>query len=371
MLLEDGANPASNMPLFGEPLAMAASSGSLAIVHLLLDHWDWENYLPLSGLRLINAIEAAAAAGHGCVLAKLLDYKDRIARSAYDNAIVRMIECNQTASAERLLVLRQVDLIPAAKAEFWLCLVRTAAEYDRRALLQRVLTEHLPDIGEASLVVAMKDACLENHGQILQILIPHVSVSDPAHHADSLFWAAWFGNVEALQHLLTFLQNDRRALLLAFAGAVSGKASIAIVHLFKIAGISPSSKGIATRFTDIARLMLSDTASSIIAEPTEPLSASVYERKLRAAAKTGELADVINVSNALQAHHPNNVFRVSAAISDAANYNHLDILLFLCENWTPHLIASRAKSPAAAQVCIDFGWDVSQTDKGSKYPRLG
>jgi ankyrin repeat protein len=40
MLLEDGANPASNTPLFGEPLAMAASSGSLVIIHLLLDHWD-------------------------------------------------------------------------------------------------------------------------------------------------------------------------------------------------------------------------------------------------------------------------------------------------------------------------------------------
>lgn len=39
-LLEDGANPTSNTPFFGEPLAMAASSGSLDMVRLLLARWD-------------------------------------------------------------------------------------------------------------------------------------------------------------------------------------------------------------------------------------------------------------------------------------------------------------------------------------------
>jgi len=56
--------------------------------------------------------------------------------------------------------------------------------------------------------------------------------------------------------LLTFLQNDGRALLLAFAGAVSGKALGAIEHLPEIAGVSPIRKDTVTRFTDIVRLML-------------------------------------------------------------------------------------------------------------------
>lgn len=78
-LLEEGANSASNTPLFREPLAMAASSGSLDMVHLLLAHCDWEDHTQLTGLRLVKAIEAAAAAGHKSVLAKLLDHKDHIA----------------------------------------------------------------------------------------------------------------------------------------------------------------------------------------------------------------------------------------------------------------------------------------------------
>jgi len=138
-LLEEGANPASNTPLFGEPLALAASSGSLTMVQLLLDHWKWEGRAQLSETRLVNAIEAAAVAGHGCVLAKLLNHKDRIADSAYDDAIIRIVKCSQGAFLERLLALRHADSTPAAKAEFWLRLVRTAAEYDRRTLLQRIL----------------------------------------------------------------------------------------------------------------------------------------------------------------------------------------------------------------------------------------
>lgn len=370
-LLEEGANPASNTPLFGEPLATAASSESPAMVCLLLEHWNWEDHAQLSGLRLAHAIEAAAAAGHECVLAKLLEYRDRIDRSLYDDTIVRTVKSSQTASVEPLLLVRHVDPSPAARAEFWLRLARTAAEYNRRNLLQRLLTEHLPDVGEASLVAAMKDACLANHGQILQTILPHLSVVDPARHADSLFWAARFGNVEALQHLLTSLQNGRRALLLAFAGAVSGQASEAIVHLFEVAGVRPVSKDAATRFTDVARLILPDTASEALAEPLEPLSASVQAQKLREAAATGRLADVINISNTMQAHHLNITSGIAGAFSEAAKNSHLDVLLFLCENWKLHLVTSCAKSPAVAQIFFDFGWDISQTDEGSKYPRLG
>lgn len=128
-ILEDGAKPASNTPLYGEPLALAASSWSSTMVQLLLDHWDWEDHAYLNGLRLVSAIKPAAAAGRGYILTKLLNYKDLMARSAYDDAIIHMAKCGQTASVERPPVLRHVDPTPAAKMEFELHLVRMAAEY--------------------------------------------------------------------------------------------------------------------------------------------------------------------------------------------------------------------------------------------------
>lgn len=88
---------------------------------------------------------------------------------------------------ERLLVSRQEDLTLLAKADFWLCLVQTAAEYNQRLLLQQILAKHLPEIREAPLVAAMKDASLRNHSQILQDTIPYLAVSDPTLHADNLF----------------------------------------------------------------------------------------------------------------------------------------------------------------------------------------
>jgi hypothetical protein len=104
----------------------AFSSGSVVRIsgdgQLLLDHWNWEDHAQLTGFRVFNAIKAAAAvaADHGRVLAKLLDHKDRIAKSAYDNAIVRIVKCSQTASMDRLLALRHADPTLKAKAEFWL-----------------------------------------------------------------------------------------------------------------------------------------------------------------------------------------------------------------------------------------------------------
>ncbi|KAJ8109994.1 hypothetical protein OPT61_g7046 [Boeremia exigua] len=367
MLLEQGANPASNTPLFGEPLATAASTGSLAVVHLLLDYWDWEQYPELVGLRLMNAIEVAS----GGVLAKLLDHRDRVARSTFDDAVIRLAKSGQTVAVDRLLAFRQADPSPEAKAAFWLRLVRTAAEYNQQALLRAVLARHLPDIGEASLVAATQEVCLANHSQMVHIILAHLSVSDPKRIADSLFWAAWHGNIDVLEPLLAFLQNDQRALLLACAGAVSGKASEAVQHLLRVAGVSSSSEDIPTRFTDIANSILSDTISCLMAETTEPLPVSVHIKNLRVAAKAGGLVDVIRISNSIKAHYPNTTSGISGAFSDAAKNNHPDVLLFLCENWRPHLVTSCVKSPAVAQIFIDFGWDVHGADQGSKYPRLG
>ncbi|KAF1831036.1 ankyrin [Decorospora gaudefroyi] len=145
-------------------------------------------------------------------------------------------------------------------------------------------------------------------------------------------------------------------------------------------------------------------ATSVMTGPTEPLTVSAQVDNLRAAARAGDLADVIIIFNVMRAQHPSDsLFGVYGAFSDAAKNNHLDVLLFLCENWTPHLATSCAKSPAAAQIFMDFDWDINQTDvssgmeyenhvatsgmeagstitqvspggrhdEGSKYPRLG
>jgi len=55
-------------------------------------------------------------------------------------------------------------------------------------------------------------------------------------------------------------------------------------------------------------------------------------QKLRAAARTGELADIIDNSNAMQTHYPNNTFGIFDAFSNVAKNVHLDVLLYLCEN---------------------------------------
>ncbi|KAF1841349.1 ankyrin [Cucurbitaria berberidis CBS 394.84] len=371
-LLEDRVNAASSTPLFGEALATATSSGSLTMVHLLLHYWDWETHEHLAGLRLMNAVEAAASAGHDRVLTEILNHKNRIARSTYDDAVIRMVRSNQAASVGLLLNSRRADLTPAAKEEFWLRFMRTAAECGQWALLQTYLPKIQLDIEEALLVRAMNDACLENHEQAFHTIMSHLPVYDSTRYADSLFWAAGFGNTEVMNSLLTSLQYDQRALLLALAGAVSTKAYEAVVYLLKVAGVSLINEDVPTRFTDIARLLLPKAFTHVVAQSAKPLSVSTQVENLRAATRAGRLADVITILQHIKVHHPNDsLVGVSAAFSDAAKANHLDVLLFLCENWTPHLVTSCVKSPAVAQIFINFGWDVCQTDQGSKYPRLG
>jgi hypothetical protein len=136
---------------------------------------------------------------------------------------------------------------------------------------------------------------------------------------------------------------------------VSRKALEAILYLLRVAGVSLISKDVAMRFTNIARLMLLDMTSYIIAEPTKLLLALAYLQNLRTAARTGKLADVVNISNAMQAYYLDATSGVSSAFSDVAKNNYLNVLLFLCKNWTPYLVTSCAKLLAVAQIFIDFG----------------
>jgi hypothetical protein len=365
-LLAKGVNPASSSPFFGEPLAAAASSGSLAMIQLLLDHWDWETFKPLVALRLMNALEVAV--DHEDVLVELLNYKDRIDQLTYDEAIIRMIKKNQVASINRLLGLRQEHSNPAAERDFWLRYVQMATAYNRRALLQRVLERGSPTpIEEASLVATMKYACMENHSETFQTILSHVSDSDPMCHADSLFWAAWFGNMKILESLLILVQNDQRAILLALAGAVSGKTPEAISYLLKVAGISTIERSAPTRFTDMVSLMFPDSFLTP-ARSIEPPSLQALRGKLLTASKAGKLTDAIEFYHLIKTHYSDHRIGISDGISQAAENNNLDILLFLCENcgsWlvTSLSVTSYVRSPAVAQLFIDFGWDVNQPEQ--------
>jgi hypothetical protein len=358
-LLTKGVNHASSSPFFGEPLAAAASSGSLAMVQLLLDHWDWETFKPLVALRLMNALELAV--DHEDVLVELLNYKDRIDKSTYDEAIIRMIRTNQVSTINRLLGLRQEQSDPAAETDFWLRYVQAATAYNRPALLQRVLERGSPaTIKEASLVATMKYACMENNSETFQTILSHVSDSDPTHHADSLFWAARSGNMEILESLLILVQNDQRAILLALAGAVSGKASEVISHLLKVSGISTINRSVPMRFTDMVSLVFPDSFLSPERSVEPPSPRALRERMLTASA-AGKLTDVIELYNLINAHYSDRRDNgIPGGIRQAAENNNLDILLFLCENWKRWLVRYCVKSPAVAQLFIDFGWDVNQ-----------
>ncbi|USP81029.1 ankyrin [Curvularia clavata] len=140
----------------------------------------------------------------------------------------------------------------------------------------------------------------------------------------------------------------------------------AIEHLFKVTGISPIGEHVATHFTDIARVMYSD----MITEPAEPLSAFDLQYKVvHMAIRGGRFADVVNIFDTLKAHHSEHTFGNSNLFSDAAKIRYLDVLLFLCENWTPSLVASWVRSPVVAQIYINFGWDINHPPRFEKVVR--
>lgn len=359
-LLKDDAKAASCTPFFGEPLATAASHGSLDMVCLLLDHWDWETNEHLTGLRLMNAIKAAGCAGHEKVLAHLLTYRDRIAQSTYDDAIICMVQNNHVSFVDRLLATRREDLTSATRKNFWLRLLRTIAEFDQQELLQRILITRKLDIEEDLLTTAMTDACWENHDHIVRIMMPHISVSDPTRFADSLFWAAWHGNLKLLDLILTFLQNHRRALLLALAGAVSNRASEIITYLIKRAGVYTDSGDSPTSFTEAARLLLPEAFDHTATDCIPLHVRRTLVEDLCIACSAGNIVDTIRIHRTIRACFPHyQVPGIGGASSRAAKADYPDILLFLCENGNTWLFGSCAQaSSAITQIFLDLGFDM-------------
>jgi hypothetical protein len=359
-LLNNGVSAASNPPFFGEALATAVSSGSTALVQLLLDHWDWENCDHLGRVRIMHAIEAAAAAGREDMMTKLLDHKDLIPISTYDDAIIDMVRKNDWLNAGRLLDLRQTNRSPStATHKLWSSLIRSIAAYDRQDFLQHTITEILINVQEADLAQAIKDACLKNHSKMIRIILSCFTTCKLTHHIDGLFFAARCDSLEALSLLLEFLKNDQRAIYVALAGAVSGRRPRIIQHLLSLTGVSIPDSSLPTRFTDIVRLMIPD--AFIPPEPPFPAEDSTLPQleKLYSASDVGKLADVVKIFGTIKIQHPGiDEMDFSVALNVAITASRPDVVLFMVENLTSYSRNSLPRSTAVAQIWTDVGREV-------------
>jgi hypothetical protein len=59
-LLSNNINGTCNTRYFGEVFAAAASSGSLSVVLILLENWDWNDRTHILSARYVHAVQAAA-----------------------------------------------------------------------------------------------------------------------------------------------------------------------------------------------------------------------------------------------------------------------------------------------------------------------
>ena len=358
-LLNNGVSAASNTPFFGEALATAVSSGSLALVQLLLDRWDWESYKQLNGFRIMHAIEAAAATGREDMVTKLLDYKDLITPSTYDDAIMDMVRKNDWVNANRLLDLRQTGRSPpSATRKLWSGLIRSVAIYDRQDFLQHTVARILPNVQEADLGLAIKEASLKNHSKMIRILLSYFTTCNLTHHVHGLFYAARCDSMEALLLLLEFLKKDQDAIYVALAGAVSGKKTRIIQHLLGLIGVSIPDESLPTQFTDIIRSIIPD--AFIPSEPPSSVedSAPLQLENLYSACNEGKFADVIKIFGTIKSQHPGiDELIFSDALDIAINTSRPHVVSFLAENLTYYTINDHPESPATSQILLDAGKD--------------
>jgi hypothetical protein len=361
-LLSQGISPASISPFFGEALSTAVSSGSMALVQMLLDHWDWERFNHLGGVRIMHAIEAAAAAGRDDMMTKLLEHQRHIAPATYDEAIVGMVRKNDWKHATLLLDRKQGE-----RFRLWCNLVRSIAAYDRQDFLQHTIAKILPNIDEDVLGQAVMDACLNNHSKMVHALLSYFTTCTPMHHTDSLFWAGRCGSVEALSHVLDFLKRDQSAILvgdrafprsifLALAGAVSGKKPSMVQHLLSLMGITILGQDLPLRFTDIVRLITPDAFIIPGYSSADMTPESTQFSELLSACTGGRLVDVVKLFNTMRAQHPDtDEGDYSYVLNWAIVHNHLDVVVFLTENLTSHTDDRLIKSTAMIEVFDDMG----------------
>jgi hypothetical protein len=357
-LLGRGVNAASNSPFFGEALSAAVLSGSMALLQMLFDHWDGERSNHLGGVRIMHAIEAAAAAGRDDMMTKLLKYQDYIKPSTYDEAVIGMVRKNDWVTTKLLLDRRQTHRSrPSATQQFWSNFVRSIAAYDRRDFLQHVIARILPNIQEGVLGDAIKDACLSGHSKMVHTLLSHFTTCTLEHHVDGLFWAARCGRLEALSHILDFLKRDQGAIFVTLAGAVSGKKPDMVRHLLSLIGVAMLGQDPPTRFTDIVRLVTPD--AFIVPESSSvgrTLDFALFS-EIVTASLGGGLVDVVKLFNTMKAQSPDrSEGHYSFALNWAVTHNQPDVLVFLTENLTSYTANYLVRSLSIAEILNDVGW---------------
>jgi len=372
-LLAENVSVASNTPYFGEVFAAAASSGSLSMISILLQYWSWNDREYLSDTRYIHAVQAAAVAGHKDIVLALLDRGIPFTKSSYDDAIIRTAKTSKASLAELLLSRRQQHLDSNTERAFWATLIRSTVEWNNQELLRHILPEGLSKTGESSIGLAVEDGCRKGHYETVHMLLsalPNYRARETALYTGGLFWVARSGTLESLGRFMEPFQQETRHITRALAGAISGKKRLTITYLLRRAGVDIKNQDPPTRFTDAVRLILPEAFSTVIEGGSRPLVE--LAENLRKASSSDDLSEVIKIFQTAKTQHPNsNLLVFVAAFSVAAENNHSDILLYLCENRTPEFYTDCASSTAILQIFMDYGWDINQADTGIKYGRLG
>jgi hypothetical protein len=372
-LLSKHVNAACNTRYFGEMFAAAAASGSLSLVLMILEDWDWNDRTNIRSTRYVHAVQAAAVSGHKNIVITLVNRGRPLPNSLYDDAIAQTVKAGRVSMVELLLNLRQEHSNSGRERVFWATLIRTAVEWNKLEVLQYLVQNNASMLGQATFGLAIEDACRKQHYEGLQILLPALQDfpdREAKHYTGGLFWTAWSGSLEHLTSLVTILEHEKRQILRALAGAISGKRRSIVAYLLRSAGVDLTDQDLPTRFTDAVRLILPETFSS--RKPECARSIASLAQSLFESSKSGNLAGVIEAFQAAKVQHPNDDLRsFSCAFCEAAKNNHPDILLYLCENRAPHLITAFATSTAIVRIFEDFGWDVNQPDVDPRCPRLG
>jgi hypothetical protein len=321
----------------------------------------------------MHAVCAAAEAGHEDLVLLLLNRGPPLTEPLYDDAIVRTAKTSKASMVELLLSRRRQHADPKIERAFWETLIRSTVEWNNQEVLLHLMPESLSKLRDSSIGLAVEDGCRRGHYESVQILLsalPNLRARATALYTGGLFWIARSGTPESLEEFMKPFQQEMRHITRALAGAISGKRGPTITNLLRCAGVDITNQDPPSRFTDAVRLMLPEAFSIVTEERSRPLEE--LAENLRKASSSDDLVEVIRIFQIAKAQHPNdNLLVLSVAFSVAAENNHSDILLYLCENLNPHLPTNCASSTAVLQIFMDFGWDFNQGDPSSKFGRLG
>jgi hypothetical protein len=193
VLLCECVNGTCNTRYFGEVFAAATSSGSLSLVLILLENWDWDDCTHTRNTRYAHAVQAAAVNGHKNIVVTLINRGHPIPGSLHDNAIVQTVKAGQVSIIELLLNLRQEHSDLSRERAFWIALIRTSVEWHSLEILRYVMEKDAMMLGQATIGQAIEDACRKGHHGSLRILLSALrkfSNCDAEHYTGGLFWAA-------------------------------------------------------------------------------------------------------------------------------------------------------------------------------------